>query len=101
MPLSLSTSQQQYLRGLAHKLKPVILVGSKGITEPLVVEVNRALDDHELLKVRLNIRERDERVAAIDSLLAQLDKVHKVQVIGHALVLYRPASNPVIQLPRR
>lgn len=101
MPLNLSTSQQQYLRGLAHKLNPVILVGSKGITEGLVTEVERALEDHELIKVRLNIREREIRLQLIEQLLSQLAKVNKIQVIGHALILYRAAKNPVIQLPRR
>lgn len=66
-----------------------------------MAEVQHALDAHELIKIRLNVRERDLRLALIEQLLSALPKAQKVQVIGHALILYLAAKTPVIQLPRR
>ncbi|HXC58639.1 MAG TPA: YhbY family RNA-binding protein, partial [Steroidobacteraceae bacterium] len=49
----LSEKQRRHLKGLAHPLKPVILMGNAGLTEGVVAETQRALADHELIKVRL------------------------------------------------
>jgi RNA-binding protein YhbY len=47
------SSQKRYLRGLAHSLKPVIMVGNKGVSDALFAEFSIALDNHELIKVKL------------------------------------------------
>ena len=52
-PMSLTSSQKRYLRGLAHAIKPVIQIGNKGITDAVTAEFSLALDQHELVKVRL------------------------------------------------
>ena len=55
----LNANQKRYLRGCAHDLKPVILVGQKGITDALLKELDLALAHHELVKVRLADDDRD------------------------------------------
>jgi len=100
MPLALSNAQKRYLRGLAHSLKPVILVGAKGVTDPLVAELELALEQHELLKVRIAAEDRDTRDAWLGELVARADAA-LVGRIGHTAVLYRRRKDkPLVILPK-
>ena len=95
----LSERQRRHLRGLAHALKAVILLGNAGLTQALVRETVRALHDHELIKVKApggDRRRRDELFAA----LAQQSGSALVQRIGNVAVLYRPRPGlPRILIP--
>ena len=96
----LTNQQLRYLRGLAHDLKPVILVGNKGVTDALVAELELALDHHELVKIRIAAEDRDSRDESVDALVARVS-AEKVQRIGHTLTLYRRNDEqPRIELPR-
>jgi len=64
--MPLSSSQIRYLRGLAHPLKPVLLMGGKGVTAGVLKELEQALDDHELIKVRLSGGDRVARAVEIE-----------------------------------
>ena len=98
--MSLTSSQRRYLRGLAHALKPVLLLGGKGVTPSVLSELEHALDDHELIKVKLAGADRDEREAALAQLL-DAGRAEAVQRIGHVAVLYRRnEEQPKIALPR-
>ena len=100
MSLVLSSHQKRYLRGLAHDLRPVILMGAKGVGEALLAELDLALEHHELVKVRLAAEDRDARDALV-VLLVERSKAALVQRIGNVACLYRPNSdNPQIALPR-
>lgn len=87
--LALTDRQRRHLRGLAHALKPVVRLGSAGLTDPVAQETVRALEDHELIKVKVPGGDREAR----DALLAELSRrtgstlVHR---IGNVAVLYRP-----------
>lgn len=93
--MELTEKQRRHLKGLAHPLKPVILMGNAGLTDAVVAETQRALSDHELIKVRLPGLEREERDAALQN-LAQRTESTMVTRIGHVAVLYK--ANP--RLPR-
>ena len=89
----LTERQRRHLRGLAHALKPVVRLGSAGLTEAVVRETARALNDHELIKVKAPGGDR----AARDELFAAL--AHRtgsalVHRIGNVAVLYRPWPEP-------
>lgn len=100
MPILLSSGQKRYLRGLAHGLKPVILVGGKGVTEGLIAETASALLIHELIKVKVAAEDRDARNLAIATLAEQTD-ASVIARIGNVAVLYRPRDEqPLIALPR-
>ena len=99
MPAAVSNAQKRCLRGLAHDLKPIILVGAKGVTDGLVSELELALGHHELLKVKLAADDRETRDAWIAELVERSDAV-LVQRIGNIAVLYRRAEKPQIVLPR-
>ncbi|MGX5914505.1 ribosome assembly RNA-binding protein YhbY [Aliidiomarina sp. Khilg15.8] len=97
--MSLSNKQKQYLKGLAHPLKPVVMLGANGLTEGVVAEIDGALEHHELIKVKVPEDDREMRRAVQDA-IARETKAEVVQSIGKTLVLYRPAQEPTIRLPR-
>lgn len=97
--MPLTPSQKRYLRGLAHSLKPVILTGNKGVTPALLKEFSAALDQHELVKVKLG-DDRDERKLHIAE-LGDGAKAELVQSIGRVACFYRHnADKPKLALPR-
>ncbi|HUL17935.1 MAG TPA: ribosome assembly RNA-binding protein YhbY [Steroidobacteraceae bacterium] len=95
----LSERQRKHLRGLAHALQPVVRLGNAGLTEALVRETARALNDHELIKVKAPGGDRAARDALIEG-LAQRSGSALVQRIGNVAVLYRPRTEmPKILIP--
>ncbi|AJR09831.1 ribosome assembly RNA-binding protein YhbY [Photobacterium gaetbulicola] len=98
--MNLSTKQKQYLKGLAHNLKPVVLMGANGLTEAVIAEIELALDHHELIKVKVAAEERETKVLIVDAIVRET-KAEKVQVIGKTLVLYRQSEERKIELPRK
>jgi RNA-binding protein len=97
--MELSEKQRRHLKGLAHPLKPVVLMGNAGLTDAVVAETQRALADHELIKVRLPGADREDRDAALQA-LAQRTESTMVTRIGHVAVLYKANSKvPRITLP--
>jgi RNA-binding protein len=100
MSTALSNPQKRYLRGLAHDLKPVLLVGAKGVTPAVLAELDAALEQHELIKVRVAASDRDEREAWIDALVDGGDAALAGR-IGHVAILYRRRKDkPFVILPR-
>ena len=98
--MSLSSSQKRYLRGLAHSLKPVIMVGNKGVSDALLAEFSVALDDHELIKVKLAGDDREERAAQIGK-LGEAGHSELVLSIGKVACFYRRnADKPKLALPK-
>ncbi|HAZ7574084.1 ribosome assembly RNA-binding protein YhbY [Legionella sp. PATHC032] len=84
----MDTSFKQSLKAKAHHLKPVVLLGAKGLTEAILAETNVALIAHELIKVKINGAEKEDRMQMAEELCEQLD-AELVQMIGNTLVLYR------------
>ena len=59
--MKLSNKQKQFLKGLAHPLKPIVQLGSNGLTEGVVAEIDNALNFHELIKVKVPTDDREEK----------------------------------------
>jgi len=98
-PRDLTEKQRKHLRGLAHALKPVILLGGSGLTEGVAKETARALHDHELIKVKAPGGDREARDALFSD-LAQRTGSALVHRIGNVAVLYRPRPEmPKILIP--
>jgi RNA-binding protein len=87
--IELSPKERQALKGRAHPLHPVVLLGAQGLTPAVMREIDRALAAHELIKVRVPGDEREERDALFLQIAAELGAA-RVQSIGKLLVLYRP-----------
>jgi len=102
MPTTTLTSKQvRFLRSKAHSLKPVVIIGAERCTPGLLAHVDEALEQHELLKVRLTDAQMDEVKQAADALV-EATGCAIAQRIGHTLVLYRARKQdkPTIRLPR-
>ena len=103
-PVSLSTRQRAYMRGLGHHLQPVVMLGKDGISDGLLQALDTALDQHELVKVRLSENAPGERPELASS-LAEQSAAALVQVLGRLVLLYRRrpdpprSARPTIQLP--
>ncbi len=100
MPAALTAAQIRFLRGQAHDLKAILQVGGKGLTDPVLAELDGALEHHELVKVKITAEDRVAR----DDIVAELagrSGASLVQRIGNVAVLYRPSTGKrQIVLPR-
>jgi RNA-binding protein len=86
---SLTEPRKRHLRRLGHALKPVVRTGSAGLSEAVMREVDIALTDHELIKVKLVAEDRGQRQDFVERLLERTGAV-LVQAVGHVVLLYRP-----------
>ena len=91
--MSLSPEQRREYRAIAHNLKPVIIVGDKGLSEGLQEELERALNDHELIKIKVASTDREARQEAIQA-LCESSGAELVQTIGKIAVILRRARKP-------
>lgn len=91
--MSLSPEQRREYRGIAHNLKPVIIVGDKGLTEGLQEELERALNDHELIKIKVASPDREARQQVVDA-ICQSTGAELIQTIGKVAVIMRRAQKP-------
>ncbi|MBD2859305.1 ribosome assembly RNA-binding protein YhbY [Spongiibacter sp. KMU-158] len=89
----LSASDKKHLRSIGHRLNPVVMIGDKGYSEAVDLEVERALNDHELIKVKVNVAEPEERRELIEEMCAAREAA-LVQAIGKIALIYRPAKKP-------
>lgn len=93
--MPISAERKKSLRTIGHKLNPIVIIAGNGLSEGVLLELNRALDDHELIKVKLAIAEREERKELVTELVT-LPNVELIQEIGKVVLLYRPnkKANP-------
>lgn len=95
--MPISTDRRKQFRAIGHKLNPIVTIASNGLSAGVVAELNRALDDHELIKVKIAVAEREER----KELIAELEKLPKVEIIqeiGKVVLLYRHNKKPNAKL---
>jgi RNA-binding protein len=90
--MELKGIHRKYLRGLAHGLKPLVLVGKSGVTAGLLVSVNQALDDHELIKVRFVDHKDSKNELALR--IAGEAKCSLAGLIGNVAIFYRQQADP-------
>ena len=89
--LTLTPAERKEMRGLAHHLDPVVLIGAEGLTPAVLKEADAALKAHGLIKVRMFSDSREERMTALQRLAEALGAA-PVQHIGKLLVLWRPPA---------
>jgi RNA-binding protein len=97
--VALNEKQKKHLRRLAHPMSPIVMLGNAGLTDGVVSELDRALTDHELVKVSARIGERTLRDAALGE-MATRTASELVQRVGHVGVFYRRRGElPKILIP--
>ena len=98
-PEKLTNNQKKYLRGIAHGLNPMIMIGANGVTESLMAELESTLAHHEILKIKIASADRDERKEIIKHLVDETGAL-LVQTIGKICVIYRQNDESELPLPR-
>ncbi len=91
--MSLDNDTRKLFRRIGHALTPVVTLGDKGLSEGVALELERALNDHELIKIRITGSDRERRRALMDEVLGATG-AESVQAIGHVVLLYRRAEKP-------
>ena len=91
----LSAEKKRAYRTLGHKLNPVVMIAGKGLTENVIAATSLALNDHELIKVRISVDDREARASLIQSLCRETAS-ELVQSIGKVVLLFKKAkeANP-------
>ncbi|MFT4614243.1 MAG: RNA-binding protein [Bacteroidia bacterium] len=84
---------KKQLRAIGHKLKPVVTVSGNGLSEGVLAELDRALEQHELIKIKLAVGDRDAR-AAVSNELCTRTGADLVQSIGNVVLIMRRAAKP-------
>jgi RNA-binding protein len=96
--------EKKYLRGLAHGLKPLVLIGKEGITDGIVRAIDEGLSQHELIKIKFNdFKEKDQKETLTGELVVKTGSA-QIGMIGHTAILFRPQLDPEkrrIQLPAK
>ncbi|MGV6809788.1 MAG: YhbY family RNA-binding protein [bacterium] len=85
---SLTETQKKYLRGKAHALKPVVMIGQHGMKDSIQEEIHQALSFHQMIKIKIAGGEREERQALI-ALILEKNQALLVQQIGHIAIIYK------------
>jgi len=96
--------QRKHLRGLAHNLKPVVLIGQKGLTDDLLKAARQAFEIHELIKVKFNDFKEKEQKEELSRILEKKTGSELIGAVGHTYIFYRQQDDPEkrrINLPQR
>lgn len=97
--MSLNKKHIHHLKTLGHSLKPTVLLGSQGLTEAVLSEIDLALTSHELIKIKIPSENRELKQQIIEAIIRETQAI-KVQAIGHILTLYkRNPENQKISFP--
>ncbi|NQZ25068.1 MAG: ribosome assembly RNA-binding protein YhbY [Colwellia sp.] len=97
--MSLNKKQIQHLKGVAHPLKPVVLLGNNGLTEAVVAEIDYALNHHELIKVKIPTDDKENKALIVEAICRETNAT-QVQLIGKTLVIYRESAEKKIRIPK-
>ncbi len=81
------------LRAIGHKLKPVVTVAAKGLTEGVIAEIDRALAQHELIKVKLAVGGREARSEMTEA-VCEASGAELVQAVGNMILILRRSAEP-------
>tara|TARA_R110000751_G_scaffold264334_1_gene363417 strand:+ start:295 stop:609 length:315 start_codon:yes stop_codon:yes gene_type:complete len=91
--MALSSAQKKDLKRIGHHLKPIVIISEQGVSEGVLAELDRALNDHELIKIRVTVSDREAKQALIADACKQ-SGAELVQVIGKMAILLRRAKKP-------
>jgi RNA-binding protein len=95
--MQLTGKQKSSLRGMAHDKNPVVSIGSQGLSESVLSEIEIALEHHELIKIKLPAGDKQERSTMLTKACSETLS-EPIQLIGRVGVLYRKAKKSKIEL---
>jgi RNA-binding protein len=86
--MALSPKTRRALIAEAHSLHPIVMIGQKGLTKAIQLETDQALNDHELIKIRISAADKEDRVSMATE-LSQAVQAECLKIIGHIAIFYR------------
>lgn len=98
--LTLTVDRRRELKAQAHALNPVVMIGKLGLSDSVFEELDRAISSHELLKIKVQLDDREARNILLEEICQRLNAA-PVQHIGKILVIYRPKPKEVEKKPSR
>jgi RNA-binding protein len=90
--LELTSQDIRELKSKVHHLKPVVIIGSNGLTDAVIQEINLSLNTHELIKIRIHLNDSKEGMTEIVNEICTKTQAVSIQMIGHIAAIYR--KNP-------
>ena len=91
--MQLLSSQKKQYKAIGHSQNPIVTVAENGLSEGVLSELERALRDHELIKIKINVEDREDKKLIIDEVCRQTNSI-LIQVIGKTALIFRPADKP-------
>ncbi len=91
--MTLAAPDKKRFRTIAHNLSPIVTIAQKGLTESVTDEIERALSEHELIKIKIFAADRDSRREIIVQVSTQAG-AELIHSIGNIAVLYRASAKP-------
>ena len=91
--MSLTNNQKKHYKSIGHTLKPVVTIAGNGLSDNVITEIERALEDHELIKVKLSIVNRTQRKET-SQVIAKQTNATIIQEIGKVALIFRTAKRP-------
>ncbi|MFY9178258.1 MAG: YhbY family RNA-binding protein [Venatoribacter sp.] len=93
--MPLSNEQKKAMRAIGHDLHPIVTIAGNGLSEGVIDELNRALDDHELIKIKISVGERELKKEVLEEIL-RITGAELPQQIGNTALLLRrnPKAKP-------
>ncbi len=92
--LELASKERSTLRSAAHALKPVVQIGDNGLTDAVLKEIDRNLNAHSLIKVKVALDDREERGSILNKICDELSCAN-IHHLGKTLILYRPGKTVI------
>ncbi|MFP6806029.1 MAG: YhbY family RNA-binding protein [Pseudomonadales bacterium] len=93
----LTQKDRKRFRSIGHHLSPVVTISGNGLSDSVSAELSRAIDDHELIKIKVLTGDREERKQTLAAIAEKLE-VEVIQAIGKIALIYKAASEPNPQL---
>tara|TARA_B100000035_G_C20931350_1_gene523171 strand:+ start:198 stop:485 length:288 start_codon:yes stop_codon:yes gene_type:complete len=94
----LNSKQISYLKGLSHSLNPVVHIGHKGLTDSVVNEIEVSLKAHELIKIKLQEKDKSKRKLLLDEICKKIN-AQAINLIGLQIVIFKATEPPKILFP--
>lgn len=91
--MPLDQARKKHLRTIGHQLRPIVMVSERGVSEGVSLELERALEDHELIKVKLAVADPAGR-RELATAICEQHRAELVQAVGKIILLYRGAKKP-------
>ncbi|BCE00524.1 ribosome assembly RNA-binding protein YhbY [Marinicellulosiphila megalodicopiae] len=100
--MSLTQDTKKRYRSIGHSLNPVVMVSENGLTENVLEAIETALFDHELIKVKISVGDREDKKAIIAEILKQTGCT-LVQSIGKMILILKenPKAKPKLSNLKR